>query len=264
MVEREGRGGVGGCEAAESFGKPDVLPNDFGWGLDIRSVGLHRVGDTPASSTSYSRLLGNCKGNTLFERADDHGSLPISGATRYGELGDIDIMTLRDFERINDARYTPCPCHRGGCGVIAAVELVELALTTATYAILDCNLIVVEGDGSYTFRSINGETTDSNDGWRARARGNVGPRDGHSEGNSFVTFGCNDKEFPGGVYSVYEGGFWGKGSQLVTLEELVYFLAATGPVGFGFDFLATDKCEWVRKLGIGFQLNIRWELGTGS
>lgn len=248
----------------ESFGEPDVLGDDLRSSLDVGSFRLLVVGETPASRSSGTRLLWDGQGNALDESTGNDSTLAVTRATSNTNSLGVDVMASGRLKSINDAVNSPSPGGQSGGRVTAAVECVELSGATRASVLLSGNIIIIEGDSSYTSRDRNGSSSVGND---SRNVGSTVSGDGNLEGDRLSGLGDVDGEFSTRVRAGDGRWLWWESSELVALEELRNLSSTTFPVGLGGDLLSVEKSEWVGEVGVGDQVQVRaesWANAWGS
>ncbi len=252
VVSREGL--EGGREPGV-FG--DNLPGCLG-GLVI--VYEHVARDAPAAVAARAGLLRDREGDTLLERARDHGPLPVARAACDGEARGVDSSLGRHLKRVNDEARGPSPGHEGAGRAIGPVEVVEEALAAA-----DGSAVLLR-DGAHVEREHGGaggpghaQCVEGDDGRHgpqspAHARCHVGVADGHREGDGAVLpdrshgagAGCYVQDV-GPERDPHDRRTRRLLSELVLLKEGPQLLRPAAPVCRRSHWRAVDKREWIRQ-----------------
>lgn len=199
----------------EVLGEPNVLGDNLGGGLSVKTLRLHLVGESPAGSTTRAGLLRNGEGDTLFQDTDGKCTLAIPRAPGNGEFLDIDVVSSGHLETVDDTPDTPCPCNHRRRRVAASVKGVKLALATATSVVLGSHVVIIESDGSKAGRSSYAATADTNDGTHSGA---AVSRNGSGEGNRFAALGGSQTERSARVLGSETRRLGRKSSTLVLVE----------------------------------------------
>jgi hypothetical protein len=159
----------------------NILAADLARRLDVLTLGLFRIRDTPASSTTRARLLRQSESNAVDKSSSNKGTLSITGAACHTNALGVNANARRRLESIHDAVDAPCPGSRGTGAVTGAVQVEELALTTTAAARLLAYLIVVESNRSNIGRNWDTGCSIGDDGWKwpstARLLNGNGKRD---------------------------------------------------------------------------------------
>lgn len=224
--------------------EPDVLHDDLGSGLGVDSTGEHCIGDAPAALTSGAGFLWNGEKDALLESTGDECTLSVARASCDTKAREVDFRLGFCLENVDDATDCPGPRSHRGCGRVRAVEVVEVAETSAGGIVLLGDLVVVEHDGSNVTGDGDADTANADHGgeWCGAIyrQGNAGV-----EGNGIPCVGNVDHECLSDESTL--DNFWlsRESAQLDFLEELAYFITTAGPRSLGVHREAVNKLERV-------------------